>query len=478
MSKLLLAISIALGISTLVGCFQADTEDKPTPVLVFGIDGATWQVLKPMIEAGELPNIEQHYRSGIRGVLQTHPPVISPVSWTTILTGHLPDQHGIKDWMSSSSNHRKVKAVWNIASEAGYVSNVFNVPGTWPPERVNGVMMSGFPLSGSHVGGTTGIVSSREGLADSDFDDVYKDNLDILLASMQSLQVGEWGPWFNVQIEAHPNWFGRMRIKRLDEDRYYISPFYRSDEGMIMSYPQGMRALVSDQIGEQYIPEGPGWSKHAEPDTPRYLFEHLVDVSRMQTDAASLFAGEDWQLFIYVNTLVDRVSHPYWAYMNAQDYEGLDPAKAREYAEVVRNAYRETDRQLGELLADIEGEYYFIIASDHGFKSNPNKTQYIGTHDYNGVYLISGPGLEGEDGPPMNIEDIAPTIVYLLGMPYADDLAGDAPPLLVERIGFRPEQIASYETGGRQGSDIPVDEATWKQLQGLGYVGNDPSKND
>jgi len=476
--NLLFVLSFAIATATMSSCFQADVEAGRTPVFVYGIDGATWKILEPMIKAGELPNLERHYNSGIRGVLRSRAPVLSPVVWTTIFTGRLADQHGVEDWKTSQSTHRRTKAVWNIATDAGFAVNVFNVPATWPPEPINGVMMSGFPLSGSHVGGNTGVVLSREGLADQNLSFVYRDNAEALHAPMRDVKVGEWSPWIDVKIKARKGWSGNMKIKRLGEDRYYISPFYRSDEGMPMSYPEGMQKTISERLGEQYIPEGPGWSKHAEPDTPDYLFEHLVEVSQMQSRAASMFAGADWQLFIYVNTLVDRVSHPYWAYMYPQDYEGLDPVKADKYRDVVRNAYRETDRQLGEILAKIDGEYYFMIASDHGFHSNRNKKQFIGTHEFDGVYLISGPGLEGADGPLLNIEDIGPTILFLLGMPYADDLIGNVPPLLVETLGFQPGQIASYETVGREGSDLPVDEATWEQLRGLGYIGDDPSKGD
>jgi predicted AlkP superfamily phosphohydrolase/phosphomutase len=474
----LILLMLAFAASAPASRVSADLEDERLPVLVFGIDGATWRVLDPMLDAGELPHLKRHFDAGIHGVLRSRPPVISPVSWTTIFTGQLPERHGVENWKTSQSTHRRVKALWNITSDAGLVTHVFNVPSTWPPEPVEGVMLSGFPLSGSHVGNNTGVVVSSEGLGDPEIQFVYRDNVEIIRASMADLEVGAWSPWFDVEIASRDGWLGRMKVKRLGEDSYYLSPFYRSDEDVTMSYPTRLRAAVSDRLGEQYIPEGPGWSKHADPETPEYLYEHLVEVSRMQTRAASMFAGAYWDVFIYIDTLVDRVSHPYWAYMRPHEYDGLDARKADKYREAVRNAYRETDRQLGELLSKIDGEYYFVVVSDHGFHSNANKSQYIGTHEFDGVYLFSGPGLEGQEGPVMNIEDVTPTILYLLDMPYADDMMGDVPHVFVEMLGHSPPQIASYETGGREGSEVPVDEATWRQLQGLGYVGDDPDKDD
>ena len=103
-------------------------------MFVFGIDGGTWDVIEPMFEAGELPVLERLYRSGIHGILRSRPPVLSPVVWTTIFTGHDKATHGVVNWKTSQSDHRRVRTVWGIASEAGLVADVFNVPSTWPPE--------------------------------------------------------------------------------------------------------------------------------------------------------------------------------------------------------------------------------------------------------------------------------------------------------------------------------------------------------
>ncbi len=461
---------------SLPGCFSAGKQDSPTPVLVFGIDGATWKMLEPMIAAGELPNLARHYERGVRGVLRSRAPAISPVSWTTIFTGRLPSEHGIESWKTSQSSHRRVKALWNMATDAGRTTNVFNVPSTWPPEAVSGVMLSGFPLSGSHVGGNTGVVLSSSDLDNREISYVYRDNAVAIRTAMEGLTIGSWSEWFDVALKNRNGWTGRMKLRRLDEDSYYASPFYRTDDGIEISYPTALRNAVKEELGQDYIPEGPGWSKHAEPETPEYLLEHLVEVSRLQTGAAAMLADADWDLLVYVNTLVDRVSHPYWAYMRPQDYEGLDAAKAAKYRDAVRDAYLETDRQLGEILAGIDGDYYFVVASDHGFQSGRNKSQYIGTHEFDGVYIVSGPGLSGKDGPLMNIEDICPTVLYLMGLPFADDLAGKVPEEIVATLGHRPDRIASYETVERESSDLPVDEATWDQLRGLGYVDGAPPR--
>ena len=264
--------------------------------------------------------------------------------------------------------------------------------------------------------------------------------------------------------------------QRLARDSFYLSPFYRIDDGLQITYPADARERIRAQLGDEYIPEGPGWSKWAEPETPEYLYEHLLQVADIQTHAVDVFAPTDWDLLVYVDTFVDRVSHPYWAYMRPSDYDDMDLAKAAKYRDAVKNSYRETDRQLGELVARMHGNYYFVTVSDHGFHSNVNPKQAIGTHDFDGIYLFSGPGLSQADGPVLNIEDVGPSVLYLLGLPRARDMAGKIAPFLTAKLGRAPAEVATYETEARPSSKLPVDEQTWEQLRGLGYVDGAPPR--
>ncbi len=477
----ILVAAVAALIVVAGGCDRVGEEKEPgrsdARVLVVGIDGATWDVILPMFEAGELPNLRKLYNNGVRGVLESRPPVLSPVVWTTMFTGRPHKEHGVENWKTSQTQHRKVTVLWEITSREGFLTHVLNVPGSWPPEPVTGVMMSGFPLPGSTFAGNTGYVVTVADLERGRVPMPYRGSPKVISESIAELPVGEWSDWIKVSVQRRPDWRGIVRAKRLAEDRYYLSPLYRVDPGLKVSHPADLRARVARRVGEQYIPEGPGWSKHGDPDTPDYLYDHLRQISEVQSRAANLFASDDWDLFIYVMTLVDRVSHPYWAYSDPDSYdEEIDRDKAARYAHVVADSYRESDRHLGELLSAAEGEYYVVIVSDHGFHASKNKAMYIGTHDYDGVYLISGPGIEGKDGERAMIEDVGPTVLHLMGMPVADDMAGVVMGDLVATLGREPEQIASYEVELREGTDVPVDDETWEQLRGLGYVDGAPPR--
>ena len=72
--------------------------------------------------------------------------------WTTIATGKSPEEHGIGHFVAvdeatgeqlpATSDMRKVKALWNIASEKDKKVAVVGYWATWPPEEVNGAMVS------------------------------------------------------------------------------------------------------------------------------------------------------------------------------------------------------------------------------------------------------------------------------------------------------------------------------------------------
>ncbi len=124
-------------------------------VLLFGIDGLTFRILHPLMERGLLPNFQRLHNDGVQGVLQSTVPPLAPPGWMSISTGLSPAKHGVYDFWDFEQTeqglqthvvtHRKGgKAIWNILSEWGKQVVVANVPITYPPEPVNGIMLSGY----------------------------------------------------------------------------------------------------------------------------------------------------------------------------------------------------------------------------------------------------------------------------------------------------------------------------------------------
>lgn len=128
-------------------------KDKKNKVFVVGLDGATFDIINPMIRKGQLPNIARIMNEGSYGSLKSCIPDLSPPAWTSFMTGTHPGKHGIFDFFGQSpgsyrlsffnASSRKGKPIWTLLSEVGRKVCIINVPFTYPPDRVNGFMISG-----------------------------------------------------------------------------------------------------------------------------------------------------------------------------------------------------------------------------------------------------------------------------------------------------------------------------------------------
>jgi predicted AlkP superfamily phosphohydrolase/phosphomutase len=126
-------------------------------VVVLGLDGATWDLLRPLADQGVMPNLGRALERGARGRLRSCLPPYSAPAWTTIATGTNPGRHGIFDfWEAAGPGERRpVSArsargsrLWDVASAAGRRVHVVNVPVSYPPAQVNGSFVSGMMTPG------------------------------------------------------------------------------------------------------------------------------------------------------------------------------------------------------------------------------------------------------------------------------------------------------------------------------------------
>lgn len=122
-------------------------------LVLLGLDGATWTVLKPMIDRGLMPNLAALTRGSAHGVLRSCIPPVTSAAWTTMQTGCGPARHGVFDhrYYDARSGRMKVNhsgrvrvpTLWSLLSDAGRSVAVINLPGTYPPPDVRGVIVSG-----------------------------------------------------------------------------------------------------------------------------------------------------------------------------------------------------------------------------------------------------------------------------------------------------------------------------------------------
>jgi len=146
-------------------------------VVILGFDGMDPDLAERFMKEGRLPNLAKLRDRGTFSKLRTTFPAISPVAWSTFLTGVNPGKHNIYDFLARDTNNylpflssaeikgpkrhikigkysipfgktqikgmRKGTPFWHWLGEAGIFSSVIRVPVTFPPEKFQGVLLSG-----------------------------------------------------------------------------------------------------------------------------------------------------------------------------------------------------------------------------------------------------------------------------------------------------------------------------------------------
>ncbi len=131
-------------------------------VFMIGWDGATFDLIHPWVAEGKLPNIARLLDEGTHGPLRSTVPPWTFPAWTSFMTGKNPGKHGIFDFFRPrpgsynlefvNGGHRRGATFWKLLSAAGRSVVSISLPCTFPPEPVNGVMISGFDFPGEGPG--------------------------------------------------------------------------------------------------------------------------------------------------------------------------------------------------------------------------------------------------------------------------------------------------------------------------------------
>jgi predicted AlkP superfamily phosphohydrolase/phosphomutase len=129
------------------------------PVLVLGLDGATFDVIRPLAAEGRLPHLARWLREGASAVLRSTVPPVSFPAWSSFATGLDPGAHGLFDFTQklpgryrirfTNATDRRGATLFGRASAAGRRVLALGMPATFPPEPVDGLLVAGFdaPLS-------------------------------------------------------------------------------------------------------------------------------------------------------------------------------------------------------------------------------------------------------------------------------------------------------------------------------------------
>jgi len=356
-------------------------------VIVLGLDGMDPRAIDLLMSEGKLPNFAKLRQGGAYGRLISQKPLLSPIIWTTIATGKTPDQHGIGHFVAVNeksgeqlpvtSQMRKVKALWNMFSEAGRPVGVVGWWATWPAESVRGAVVSDHTCY--HFLFSEGAKGARDstGL-------FWPPVLESVVRDLV-VRPGDLTPE-DLQL------FATVGPDELDR------PFDFDDE---LSHFKWALATA-----RSYRDIGLSLWKREQPDL----------------------------LMVYIEG-TDSTSHLFGHLFRATGLAGEMAEQQRRFGNTVEAMYEYADRIVGKFVEAMDDRTTLVVLSDHGFSlgalpEDPTKLRDMRRvsekhHEIEGILYLYGNQVKARvriDRP--SILDITPTLLALANLSPAQDMPG------------------------------------------------------
>jgi predicted AlkP superfamily phosphohydrolase/phosphomutase len=126
-----------------------------TRTFVLGLDGASWRLAEPWIEAGDLPNFAALRESGAYATSHSCLPPVTYPNWKCYSSSKNPGKHGVFWWERIDLENERIDIMggrdydtaelWDYMNDAGHRTGVVNMPSMYPPRELDGYVVSGGP---------------------------------------------------------------------------------------------------------------------------------------------------------------------------------------------------------------------------------------------------------------------------------------------------------------------------------------------
>jgi len=445
-----------------VGLFDR-RKGKARKVVVIGPDGTPLSLVKGLIERGELPNFARLFEEGSVRPMTSAIPAVSSVAWSSFMTGKNPGKHGIYGFLDHhphsydtyipNSKTMQSETLWEILSRHGRRVVVMNVPVTYPPREVNGILVGCFlspklekatypPYVGEQLKSMGYRLDVDPWQAREDRDKFLEDlyyTLEKREEAMNYFMEREEWDFFMLQIMETDRLHHFLWEEMEQDDPKYAPAFLKlyhkldallgrlhqrlgEDTTLVVMSDHGFTLMKKEVFINRWL-EDHGWLSFTK-DPP----ESLADI-HPESKAYSMDPGR-----IFIN-LRDR--EPLGSVDPGKEYETLrnqlveslsgltDPDSGEP---MIERVYRREEIYAGEcfpqapdLVAmphrgyDLKGSIKKDVLTDRGV--------ITGAHTYDDAMLcIRGQEIAKEE---VAIVDVMPTILQLMGVPIPEDVDGE-----------------------------------------------------
>lgn len=523
-------------------------------ILLIGLDGCSYDLVRKWIGEGKLPHLASLISTGASGHLSTietprlpgaRPTISSPVVWTTMATGKLPDKHGIWDfgqpfpeemyaWMDHDAEivlpttlrtelivHLTAKSAPDAGSIRAMVSLndvglppvsltdqaadvIIRIPESAVSEERNRLGIRIHRGEGRAIGCRMVRVENSNGRfvgavdpwrnADAFGSGWYLPDTtarpliqtahrqvrafwDILGERGRSVAlVGWWGTWpaypiNGVMLSSHLGLRGKKTLttRSADEVLHNTPHLTYPDDYLKHVFNSGLVPQDSNEELARTIVDLSGCRIEPGSTSAQTLADVFAQDTFYRNLSVDLLSGNaDYDLLTVYFEGMDVVGHKFYNFLagrRSKDNWVACPDAGR-LERVVENYYRYVDSMIGELTAKARGQYdTTMIITDHGFD--------VHGHADTGWVLLSGPGIDKTLIRHASVRDVTPTLLYMLGLPVADDMDGE-PILEAFSAGYRDAvaRIPTYETRpihiAPEASE--ADKELEERFRSLGYI--------
>ncbi len=490
------------------------------PVIVIGLDGATWDLLQPWIDAGDLPTLAQVQHSWAWGKLRSSSPYLSPSAWTTAVTGVNPGKHAIFDFqrrlpgqkavVNETAASRRAQPVWNVLKTAGMRSLLLNIPMTDPPDDMgDGMCIAGFP----HLD-QVGYTYPPE-LQDK-LPGYFLEHMELsLVPGKEDSLLASYKQGLQMRTRILLDWLTHERFDLLwavftETDRIQHT-FWIFMDPEHPGYDAGQGARYGRAIHDYWVAQdralGEILSKVGASATVLLLSDHGFAPLRYhlqlgnllqapgspltKDEARAVYSFDDADACrIYIARRGREPNVP-WTAEDANRIRDklvgllrstVDPRTGRPVCAEVHTGeelFTGTYAEKGPDIVVVPSPGYILVGGTPGGSPDsvivPHTVGITAWHEMNGIYALRGPAIvpgrkDGDAGGPFALLDIVPTVLYLLNQPIPEGLDGKVLSPLID-----PGYLSGHPvrtTGPLEEDFRELSPEDMKNLKNLPYIGD------
>ena len=385
------------------------TTSPRKKVISIGWNLASWEIIHPLLDQGKLPHLRSLIEHGLMASLRTQRPLIENIVFNSLATGATADQHGVlgdhevgvdDTIRDTDSLSRRVDAVWDTASDAGFRCNVVNFPFTGPAEKISGIFVA--PSFFNVVPGSIG----------------------------ETIEVP--------RVSVYPE----SELEQLSE---FIVTLQDIDAEVMSSFVPRFREL--DAADPRLV----------------YLGNILASTFSTHAIATHCLEDPEWNLVCVSYDLIQYLAGYFFPFHSIPGQDTGDTFQRHRIAmhlfpDVINSAVTLCDLLLGRLLELAGEDAAVLLYSPYGAQSSKNQEQLSEMSDSmlsepfhrgEGIFLFRDPSLPSDELlHEIGCLDIVPTILRTLDLPKQNWMSGRA----VHDV----EQLASFQKGNSH-SVVPQD---------------------